>query len=410
MIFSLAMLKHFIDLLIEQQLLKEQEEQNSVSKEIYLDMDGVLVNYEKGVDLSKDLFEPKQELLNVLKGMPELGKLSEDELRERLQGQQREPGLKALKRAFNKFLTMKYQVSGEQDFYLNLEPLPDAEELIDGIIALNKGKLPHILTAPLDRNSDSCERDKKAWMEKHFPGKFDQFFCTKDKYRFAQNNPNNILIDDRTKNTSPFKSNGGTTILHKNTRQTLKKLEQLLLPSPSPTTALTEKLKQQPTQQPQPQPRPTSMKEQQQQAPTAVNIKKNISYTALVLSSADHQKLLEIVPVPDGWEPIAHHVTLNMGAWKGPPELLGQKFAIEVVSYANDNLVIAAGVSIADKTIPSKNNPHITIAVNREAGGKPAMSNKLDWTMESRLDNGSLSIEGTLIEVEQGENKFSDEY
>lgn len=57
---------------------------------------------------------------------------------------------------------------------------------------------------------------------------------------------------------------------------------------------------------------------------------------------------------------------------------LGQKIKLTVINYAFDNKVMAAGV----KTIvPSTNlTPHITIAVDRKAGGKPFHSNQLtNW-------------------------------
>lgn len=85
--------------------------------------------------------------------------------------------------------------------------------------------------------------------------------------------------------------------------------------------------------------------------------------------------------IPMGWEVVAHHMTINMGPInKGPAnqDLLGKPGKLTVVSLASDEKVMAVGV-VSD--IPSKNDkPHVTVAVNRAAGGKPFMSNKLkDW-------------------------------
>lgn len=105
-----------------------------------------------------------------------------------------------------------------------------------------------------------------------------------------------------------------------------------------------------------------------------------MSYTAVVLDQNSHQKLLSFFPPDQGWEPIAHHMTINMGdPSKGPAEKwLGQKVEITVISHAKDELVEAVGVEC---DVPSLNAiKHITVSVNREAGGKPFFSNKLkDW-------------------------------
>lgn len=111
--------------------------------------------------------------------------------------------------------------------------------------------------------------------------------------------------------------------------------------------------------------------------------KTNKMYTALVLDKQSKKKLLEKLTgrVPSDWEVIAHHMTINMGPiTKGPanPDLLGTLGKLSVVSLASDEKVMAVGVR---SDVPSKNDkPHVTIAVNRAAGGKPFLSNKLtEW-------------------------------
>ena len=106
-------------------------------------------------------------------------------------------------------------------------------------------------------------------------------------------------------------------------------------------------------------------------------------YTALVLDEKNHQKLVRrfVHLIPSEWSIIADHMTINMGPiTKGPvdPNLLGQEVMLTVVSVAADEKVVAVGVTT---DVPSKNSQkHITLAVNRNAGGKPFMSNKLmDW-------------------------------
>ena len=123
-----------------------------------------------------------------------------------------------------------------------------------------------------------------------------------------------------------------------------------------------------------------------------IKIASNISYTALVFD--DPQAVLSQFNVPDGWEKIAHHVTLNMGPAKNP-ELVGKKFTVTVNKFAEDDKVMAAGV-IMPSDLPTVNAiPHTTIAVNRKNGGKPFLSNKLtNWK-----DIPNFAITGIVQEV-----------
>jgi tRNA nucleotidyltransferase/poly(A) polymerase len=124
---------------------------------------------------------------------------------------------------------------------------------------------------------------------------------------------------------------------------------------------------------------------------------KNVKYSAVVLDNRSKQRLIERFrnEIPEGWEIIAHHMTINMGG-------LDSKFAkfngmdnieLTVNDIAKDDKVIAVGVSGFD----SKNaKPHITLAVNRQGGGKPMMSNNLtNWT-KLRVP---LVITGKVTEV-----------
>jgi hypothetical protein len=123
------------------------------------------------------------------------------------------------------------------------------------------------------------------------------------------------------------------------------------------------------------------------------------SYTAVVLYPADKAKLLQHFPAPQGWEPIAHHLTINMGgAVAGPAaELVGKEFELRVVTQAQDERVMAVGV---ETDAPSSNKiKHITVAVNRAAGGKPFHSNDLkNWEPIP-----SFVVKGFVAEVGRGD-------
>lgn len=120
-----------------------------------------------------------------------------------------------------------------------------------------------------------------------------------------------------------------------------------------------------------------------------------MSYTAVVLDEKSHGLLLKHFAFPDGWEPIAHHMTTNLGsAAKGPAaDLLGQEAELTVVAVAKDNKVMAVQV---ETKVPSINAiKHVTIAVNRAGGGKPFDSNKLtDWSPVE-----PFKIKGVVAEV-----------
>lgn len=123
-----------------------------------------------------------------------------------------------------------------------------------------------------------------------------------------------------------------------------------------------------------------------------------VSYTGLVLTADSRQRLMRTIDIPDGWEVVLHHVTLNMGPFKGNRDLLGQEFKVRVDTQASDDKVMAVGVDLP-AGITSKNaRPHITVAVNRAGGGKPVMSNNLkDWTAIP-----SMTVDTVLEEVEMG--------
>ena len=387
------LIKQYISLLVEQQA--NNSSNNNI--QVYLDMDGVLADFDNAVKNTKGYPEAKEQLNGVLRGMPELAKLSEDELKVRLQGPQTDPGLKALKKAFNNYRAKKYEIAGKDGFFLNLPEMPGAQELVKGVAAIT-GRLPHILTAPMT-SSQNCEQEKKAWIEQHFAGLYDGFYCTQEKWKFAQQNKSNVLIDDRTKYTTSFDRAGGTAILYKgNVNDALKQLQDIVSNSGAINTANVVN-------------EVTPMDNINQANNTGNGSKPSISYTALVLSRPDHERLLEAFPVIEGWEPIAHHVTINLGSYKGNNrQALGQKFVIGILSTCSNELVSACRVSLPEGISSANPVPHITMYVNKAAGGKPAMSNKLDWSQEVRL-RGALQVQGTLIEVAHGNNeKFSDEY
>lgn len=137
----------------------------------------------------------------------------------------------------------------------------------------------------------------------------------------------------------------------------------------------------------------------------------NISYTGIVLTEASHNELIEKIrnKIPKNWKIVAHHVTVNLGLYKGDINLLNSIQELTVNSFAIDNRICAVGV-IMPPEIPSKNiNPHITIALNLnpESGDKVTVkeSNNLQWETAEALE--PFLISGKLIEVVTGDNSFA---
>jgi 5'(3')-deoxyribonucleotidase len=192
---------------------------------VYLDLDGVLADFQGSVDASEEFAKAKQELDRLLEMVPEFEGLSSDELKDALKGQQTSNERKLVKKAFRNFSDLKYIIASKKGFFLNLETLPGAEEMVTRAFQLT-GKLPNILTAPIQSHPEQCESEKKAWVEKHFPGMYSEFICTSNKHHYA--NANSLLIDDRTKYVKPFQDAGGQVILHTSPEDTLSKMDKLL--------------------------------------------------------------------------------------------------------------------------------------------------------------------------------------
>lgn len=205
----------------EMQIVKPQ-----VNVQVALDLDGVIADFDTGVTNSNaGVKQAKANYEKLLSGFPDLKGLPDDDIKRHLAGPQTDPGKKALKKALNYYREQKFIPTGKEGFFLNLPVMPGAVELISGVTRLT-GKKPFALTAPVDTNSARCEQEKKAWVEKNFPGMFSGFVCTQEKEKYA--NANTVLIDDRTKYTNKFVGAGGKAILFKSTPQALQDLEVLL--------------------------------------------------------------------------------------------------------------------------------------------------------------------------------------
>jgi tRNA nucleotidyltransferase/poly(A) polymerase len=128
---------------------------------------------------------------------------------------------------------------------------------------------------------------------------------------------------------------------------------------------------------------------------------KRVSYTGVILDKESRKQLLKVFKtmIPEGWEVVAHHMTIRLDELdpgsKEYQDMKGNKtITLNVVDYAINDKVMAIGVT----GYPSESvKPHITLAVDRAGGGKPAMSKELtDW----RPLGFRFKVTGKIEEVE----------
>ena len=106
--------------------------------------------------------------------------------------------------------------------------------------------------------------------------------------------------------------------------------------------------------------------------------KKSISYSAIVLDDKSRKLLLskfKQLGIPKDWEPSAHHMTIKMGELEDK-SFIDKKIKLKVMSFGIDDKVAAVGVQSPIE--PEDRKAHITLALNRQAGGTPKISKELE--------------------------------
>ena len=105
----------------------------------------------------------------------------------------------------------------------------------------------------------------------------------------------------------------------------------------------------------------------------------NVLYSAVVLNSNSKSDLLNRLEdqIPEGWNIIAHHMTIVFGKPVPNQEDLNKDVTLTVTELGLSDMAMAVKV---DGYTSNNTIPHITIAVNPN-GGKPVMSNDItEWT------------------------------
>jgi hypothetical protein len=149
-------------------------------KQIFLDCDGVLADFDRGAE--------------TILGLP--------------------PGV--FEKRHGPGLVWK-KLAQAPDFFDSLEPMADAFELYDAVRHRN----PIILTG-LPRGK-WAEPQKRRWAERHFPGV--PVITTMGALKHEHRHPGDVLVDDRDKHRHLWENEGGVFIHHKSARASIAELK-----------------------------------------------------------------------------------------------------------------------------------------------------------------------------------------
>ena len=104
-------------------------------------------------------------------------------------------------------------------FWVGIKWMSDGKQLWDFIKQYN----PTLLSAPSQQPSSRL--GKRLWVKNNIPGTPLVLASASKKQNYAKGN--RILIDDRPDNIDQWRSKGGIGILHTNTADTIKQLQNL---------------------------------------------------------------------------------------------------------------------------------------------------------------------------------------
>lgn len=104
-------------------------------------------------------------------------------------------------------------------FWINLEWMSDGKQLWNYIEKYN----PQLLSAP--SRQESSKIGKKIWVRRNLPNV--PLLLKAAKYKQEYASPNSILIDDRKDNIERWNAAGGIGIYHISATNTIKQLQKL---------------------------------------------------------------------------------------------------------------------------------------------------------------------------------------
>ncbi|WP_182417264.1 hypothetical protein [Bartonella sp. HY038] len=169
--------------MIEEEFLKKYNIKKTTKNTLFIDMDGVLVDFDKGYE-------------NYF-------------------------GYKPTKVDDNVDWAL---VNGVESYYANIPPMEDFKELWEGIAHYN----PIILTG-VPKEVPSAADDKRKWVDKHIGKSQLMITCLSKDKSLHMKNKGDILIDDWTKYQHLWIERGGRWITHMSAEQSLAELEMSIL-------------------------------------------------------------------------------------------------------------------------------------------------------------------------------------
>ncbi len=161
---------------------------------IYIDMDGVLADFDRGV---KELcgFETPQQYAERSSEQDDL---------------------------------MWEKIKEVDHFYDRLEPMPGAKEMFWRIYAKYGDRCEILTGVPKPKRGIlTAGEDKKAWVKRLLSPEVKVNICLRAEKIEKCTGPETILIDDLEKTILEWQTLGGTGILHLDAKETLMKLEEI---------------------------------------------------------------------------------------------------------------------------------------------------------------------------------------
>ena len=185
--------------------------------QVWFDLDGVLADFDGAIMRNKSAKVAKERLLNLISSeYTEYEGLKMDILKSRIkEDSSKGKNLRELKKAYYSWDSLVYKEAGKEGFFISLDLLPGAYEMIEYATKLT-GKKPNVCTAPMGDENDPMNHsviEKKKWVREHFGDMINHIEVTLDKGRVVKDKFD-ILIDDRQKYCNKFLVAGGTAILH----------------------------------------------------------------------------------------------------------------------------------------------------------------------------------------------------
>lgn len=207
------------------------ENENKTSDiQFWFDMDGVLADFNAAIEHNTEIQRLKKDFNDLVKTKFKsyIG-LTDDQIRDRFKSElKKNPNsdVKELKKAFYRHRSKVFSTASHKGFFLNLNVINGSKEMIKAAYELT-GKKPHILSSPIDSNPH-CEPEKRQWIKNHFGGMVGNVYIDGNKGAYPKSKKD-VLIDDRTKYVDAFQKGGGDTILHKNYKDTIKKMKEKVM-------------------------------------------------------------------------------------------------------------------------------------------------------------------------------------